>query len=173
MATHFSTDAGSPGYEQPREGVSPTETAAISTLGPVIAGARARGIADALEMLGEGAILLDFSGAVLHVGPLAKPMLGCALAVAGDHVVALTRKAAAPLQNLIQAGLAADAPRVLEVDLLCAQEGMRQRVRILRAPAGGDYQLLASVLVLEPPRRVRCTRPGRRVAEGDRDERAA
>ncbi|MDP2357051.1 MAG: hypothetical protein Q8M31_13465 [Beijerinckiaceae bacterium] len=168
MAPQYSTGDGSPGFEQPREGTSPAETVSPSALGPVIAGARARGIADALEMLGEGAILLDFSGAVLHVGPRAKPMLGCALAVTGDHVVALSRKATAPLQNLIQAGLAADAPRALEEDLLCAQEGMRQRVRILRVPAGGDYQLLASVLVLEPPRRVRCTRSRRLIAEGER-----
>jgi hypothetical protein len=130
----------------------------------VIAGARARGIADAFEMLGEGAILLDFSGAVLHVGPHAKTMLGSALAVTGDHVVALTRAASEPLQNLIQASLASDAPRVLEEDLICTQEGMRQRVRILRAPTDGDYQLLSSVLVMEPPRRVR----RRLIAKGER-----
>lgn len=158
MATQYSPGARSPGFQQPRDEVSSAAKASPSTLGPVVAGARARGVADAFEMLGEGAILLDFSGSVLHVGPLARPMLGSALAVTGNHVVALSRMASAPLQNLIQAGLASNAPRVLEVDLICAQEGMRQRVRVIRAPTDGDYQLLASVLVLEPPRRVRCKR---------------
>lgn len=167
MATEYPTGAGSPGYETLRDGGAPATSVSSSTLGPVIAGARARGIADAFEMLGEGAILLDFSGAVLHVGPLAKPMLGCVLAVVGDHAVALSPKAAGPLQNLIQAGLAADAPRVLEADLLCPQDGMRQRVRMLRAPTGGDYQLLASVLVLEPPRRVRSTRARRPIGDAE------
>lgn len=164
MATQYSTGARSSGYEHPHEEVSPSAKASPSTLEPVIAGARARGIADAFEMLGEGAILLDFSGAVLHVGSLARPMLGSALAITGDHVVALTRTASEPLQNLIQASLASDAPRILEEDLICTQVGMRQRVRILRAPTGGDYQLLSSVLVLEPPRRLR----RRLIAKGER-----
>src|SRR5690606_30426652 len=108
-------------------------------------------------------------GSVLHVGPLARPMLGCALSIAGGHVVALSRKAAMPLQRLIEAGLGDEAPRVLEEDLLCVEEGMRQRIRLVRAPAGDAYQLLASVLVLEPPRRVRSRRGGgRRPAEGAR-----
>ncbi len=168
MATQYSTGARSPGFEQTRDADGPSATLSPSTLGPVIAGARARGIADALEMMGEGAILLDFSGTVLHVGPLAKPMLGCALAIMGDHVVALSSRASKPLQELIQASLANAAPFVFEADLLCAQVGMRQRVRILRPPAGGDFQLLASVLVLEPPRRVRTPRSRRVNSENER-----
>ena len=168
MATHFQAGAQTPGVE-PRGEASGSTISSSDALAPVIAGARARGIADAFEMIGEGAILLDFSGAVLHVGPLARPMLGCALAVTNDHVVALSRKAAEPLQHLLQAGLADDAPRVLEEDLLCAEEGMRQRVRMVRASTPDAYQLLASVLILEPPRRVR-SRRGLRHAE---DKKAA
>ncbi len=118
-------------------------------------------------MMGEGAILLDFSGSVLHVGAQAKPMLGCALAIAGGHVVAASRKASEPLQRILQAGLADDAPRIIEADPLCAEHGMRQRVRMVRAPEGDAYQLLASVLLIEPPRRVRSRRCDRH-AEAER-----
>lgn len=170
MAIQISSSAQPPGVE-PRRGDTPQPGASSpDTLAPIIAGARARGIADAFEMIGEGAILLDFSGSVLHVGPLAKPMLGCALSVTGGHIVAISRKAAGPLQALIEAGLADGAPRVLEEDLLCAEEGMRQRVRMVRAPSDDAYQLLAAVLVLEPPRRVRSRRSSRHAAE---DARAA
>lgn len=168
MAIPFSPGEQVPGVEPRKVESSEPITATHDTLAPVIAGARARGIADAFEMIGEGAILLDFSGSVLHVGGLAKPMLGCALTVTGGHVVAASRKAAEPLQRLIEAGLADDAPRVLEEDLLCAEEGMRQRIRMVRAPAGDAYQLLASVIVLEPPRRVRSRRTLRRHAEAER-----
>jgi hypothetical protein len=137
----------------------------------MIAGARARGVADAFEMIGEAAILLDYSSAVLHVSALAKPMLGCAVNIAGGHVVALSRKAADPLERLLECGLSDDTgPLICEADLLCAEEGMRQRLRLVKAPGGDAYQLLAAVLLLEPPRRVRCRRSGRPMAE---DERAA
>lgn len=168
MAIPFSPGEQAPGVAPRTVDRSEPITSPHDTLAPVIAGARARGIADAFEMIGEGAVLLDFSGSVLHVGSLAKPMLGCALAITGGHVVAMSRKATDPLQRLIEAGLADDAPRVLEEDLLCTEEGMRQRIRMVRAPGGDAYQLLASVLVLEPPRRVRSRRTARRLAEGER-----
>ena len=48
------------------------------------------------------------------------------------------------------------SPGRLEEDLLCAEHGMRQRVRLYRVDNCGDRrQLLCAVLVLEPPRRVR------------------
>jgi hypothetical protein len=138
-------------------------------LAPLLAGARARGVADAFEMIGEAAILLDFSGAVLHVSALAKPMLGCAVSIAGGHVVALSHKAADPLERLIERGLSDHpAPAVFEADLRCAEKGMRQRVRLVKAPSGDACQLLAAILLLEPPRRVRCRRASRAMAEGER-----
>ncbi|HEY8580198.1 MAG TPA: hypothetical protein VIL72_09960 [Beijerinckiaceae bacterium] len=125
-------------------------------MAPMIAGARARGIADAYEMMGEAAVLLDFSGTVLHASKDAEALMGCALAVTGGHVVAVDRKSAPALQRLLEAGLADTGPMRLEEDLLCAEDGMRQRVRLYRVPSAGEaYQLLSAVLVLEPPRRVR------------------
>ena len=129
-------------------------------IGAIIAGARARGVADAFDLLGEAAILLDFSGAVLQVGARATPLLGCALSVASDHLAPAGPRCAPALQALLEAGLS-DAPTArLEADLPCAEAGMRQRVRLYRVDDAGDpRQMLHCVLVLEPPRRVRRVRP--------------
>lgn len=125
-------------------------------LAPIIAGARARGIADAFEMLGEAAILLDFSGCVLHVGEGVERLLGCALSITSNHVTPTSRKSADELQALLEAGLSERGPARLEMDLMCAEEGMRQRVRLYHVDNSSDArQLLSAVLVLEPPRRVR------------------
>ena len=125
-------------------------------IAPIIAGARARGIADALEMLGEAALLLDFHGCVLHVGESAKPLMGCALSITRDHLTAASSKSAEAVQRLLEAALCETSPGRLEEDLLCAEHGMRQRVRLYRVDNCGDRrQLLCAVLVLEPPRRVR------------------
>lgn len=136
-------------------------------LAPIIAGARARGIADAFKMLGEAAILLDFSGYVLHVGEGAEPLLGCALSITSSHLTPVSRKGVHQLQSLLEAGLSPDGPARLEEDLLCSEEGMRQRVRLYHVDNSGDArQLLCAVLVLEPPRRVRRLRARtRKVAE--------
>jgi hypothetical protein len=136
-------------------------------LAPIIAGARARGIADAFQMLGEAAILLDFSGYVLHVGEGAEPLLGCALSITSNHVTPTSRKNADQLQALLEAGLSECGPARLEMDLMCAEEGMRQRVRLYHVDNSSDSrQLLSAVLVLEPPRRVRRLRARtRKVAE--------
>lgn len=130
--------------------------ARANVIGPIIAGARARGVADAFELLGEAAILLDFSGAVLHVGASARPLIGCAVSIVSDHLAPANARSAAALQGLLEAGLAEGAAARLEADLPCAESGMRQRVRLYRVDDAGDpRQLLHSVLTLEPPRRVR------------------
>ncbi len=127
-----------------------------NVIGPIIAGARARGVADAFELLGEAAILLDFSGAVLHVGASARPLMGCALSVVSDHLAPAGPRSAPALQTLLEEGLSEAPAARLEADLPCAETGMRQRVRLYRVDDAGDpRQLLHSVLVLEPPRRVR------------------
>ena len=159
-----------PGRDETGNGMALRHNGAAKSgevLAPIIAGARARGIADAFQMLGEAAILLDFSGYVLHVGEGAEPLLGCALSITSNHVTPTSRRSAEELQALLEAGLADHGPGRLETDLLCAQEGMRQRVRLYHVDNSSDpRQLLSAVLVLEPPRRVRRLRARtRKVAE--------
>lgn len=59
-----------------------------SVLKPIIAGARARGVADGLEMLGVGAVLIDATGQVLHIGGRGRRMLGGWARLVNDHLVA-------------------------------------------------------------------------------------
>jgi hypothetical protein len=82
-------------------------------------------------------------------------------------VTPTSRRSAEELQALLEAGLADPGPGRLETDLLCAQEGMRQRVPLYHVNNSSDpRQLLSAVLVLEPPRRVRRLRARtRKVAE--------
>lgn len=157
MSSHL--DTGSADVRRERDSKrtdSGARADVLSTMAPMIAGARARGIADAFAMLGEAAILLDFTGTVLHVGDDAHPLLGASLTVAGGHVVAVQRRSTPALNRLLEAGLADGGPMHLEEDLLCVEDGMRQRVRLHRVPSAGEpFQLLAAVLTVEPPRRVR------------------
>ena len=146
MSIEVSPGAPPQGGGAARRGKKPAPQ--IDAIAPIIAGARARGIADAFEMMGEGAVLVDLSGAVLHVGRIARPMMGAAITVTRGQIAAASRRAAEPLEALLQTGLGEDAPRVLEADLLCEEEGMRQRVRLLRALGDDAYQLLSAVLVL-------------------------
>lgn len=59
-----------------------------SVLKPIIAGARARGVADGVEMLGVGAVLIDATGQVLHIGGRGRRMLGGWASLVNDHLVA-------------------------------------------------------------------------------------
>ena len=163
MSSHLST--GSADARRERDSIFTDNGARAEVMAPVIAGARARGIADAFAMLGEAAILIDFSGTVLHVADDAKALLGASLTVAGGHVVAVERRSTPALNRLLEAGLSESGPMRLEEDLLCVEDGMRQRVRLYRVPVAGEpFQLLSAVLAIEPPRRVR-RRPGKCAAD--------
>jgi hypothetical protein len=158
MSTHTTPGAGEAARwrEADSRNDAGSEPPRRNVIGPIIAGARARGVADAFELLGEAAILLDFSGAVLHVGASAHPLMGCALCVVSDHLAPAGPRSAPALQSLLEEGLSEASAARLEADLPCAETGMRQRVRLYRVDDAGDpRQLLHSVLVLEPPRRVR------------------
>ena len=59
-----------------------------ASLGSVLAEAHARGIVDGLEMLGVGAVLVDATGRVLHVGPRGLRLMAGWLRIVADHLVA-------------------------------------------------------------------------------------
>ena len=59
----------------------PEASAPAWPLAPLLAGARARGVADAFEWLGLAAILLDERGEVLHLSAGAVELICCVLAI--------------------------------------------------------------------------------------------
>lgn len=124
----------------------------LGALAPVIAGARARGLADAFELMGTAAILLSEFGSVLHVGASANTFLGDAVSVASSHLVAETAKANRDLEYLIAA---ISGMRDLHPVVIPRQDAPAIEIRAIRlADAANDpMQLLKAILVLRevPP----------------------
>jgi hypothetical protein len=76
------------------------------SLRPILAGARARGMADAFELLGLPAIFLDDDGGALHVSATAKRVIGGALVLNGGRLKAASAADDAALQAAMEAALA-------------------------------------------------------------------
>ena len=123
-------------------------------LGPLLAGARARGVADGLAWLGLAAILIDDRGEALHVNP-AVALMGDwlhlkdgrlrARHVAGDRALAETI-AAALTQGVVG-----------NVRLVASQGELWAHVAPMPADPDDPYQLLRAVILLS------CAREGRSV----------
>ncbi len=117
-------------------------------LAPMLAGARARGIADAYEMLGVGAVLLSDSGRVLHASDRACQLMRDMVSVTSDHLVGTNAEANAIIESLIGACLAGADGAAATVSE--PESGRRISLRIVNVPQGqGDcVQLLKSVMAV-------------------------
>jgi hypothetical protein len=121
----------------------------LEFLAPLLAGARARGIADGFELMGTGAILLDSSGTVLHVGATAQKLLGDGVSVASRHLVGTTDDINQNLQSLIAA--AVDETERPAQSIGIPRPGRSPlSVRAIRVPGAGKdrMQLLKAVVVI-------------------------
>ena len=119
-------------------------------MAPLLAGARAGGMAQAYEMLEIPAIFLDGEGAVLYVGPTALRLIGPHIAVHRRHLVAGSPEANERLQGLIESALTPNA--VPDFAILPRGEGLSPlAVHAVPVPGASDnpYQLLKTVLVLD------------------------
>ena len=128
------------------------EAAAMSAqdMAPLLAGARAGGMAQAYEILEIPAIFLDDEGAVLYVGPAALRLIGAHIAVHRRRLVAGSPEANERLQGLIESALAPNAAPGLA--LLPRGEGLSPlAVHAVPVPGAVDnpFQLLKTVLVLD------------------------
>jgi hypothetical protein len=125
------------------------ETLPPEILAPLLAGARARGIADAYEMMGAGAVLLGHSGRVLHASERASRLLQDVASVVSEHLVGATTDANGQIESLIGRWLAGqgDASTVLEGAVL----GQRISLRLVDVPQvqGESVQLLRAVIAVQ------------------------
>lgn len=115
---------------------------------PVLEGARARGMADAFELMGKHAIFFDGSGNVLHVAKSAEAHFGEELRLAGRQLVATGPDGNRVLQAVL--GAALDG-RAMEADL--TGESGQGGLRLIGLPGpqpAQACQLLRAVLLLEP-----------------------
>ncbi len=116
-------------------------------LTPLLAGARARGMADAFELLGKAALLIDASGGVLHVSAAAGRLLGESLALASRHLIGSNERDNAELQAIIGAALVGTSRPPI---ILGAGAQTRLRLSALPVPFAGDScQLLRAILFVE------------------------
>ena len=132
-----------------RTGVGHSQPVPAAEMLPIMEGARARGVADAFDLMGQGAILLDAAGGVLHVTAAAQALLGEQVCVQSGHLVARTADANHAIQQLLEAILDRGCKR--ESVELAAQDGFRAlRISGLAFAPGSRsaYQLLAAVLMI-------------------------
>ncbi len=118
-------------------------------LAPMLAGARARGIADAYEMMGLGVILLNDSGRVLHLSARARILMEGTIDIVSEHMVAATPEANSAIGRLIAAGIAGEQN---QQDGIVLESEAKRRVCVRAIPVPGhetsEFQLLKAVVVL-------------------------
>ena len=125
-------------------------------LKPLLEGARARGIADAFDLMGQAAVFLDGSGTVLHLTRHAETLIAgdraIDLTIVGGHLVGESGSANQRLGALIGAALCEDGPPPSEIEMAGASGAMR--IRAVRFPDGRDnpFQLLKAILLIDTRR---------------------
>ena len=126
--------------------------ATVAPLAPLLAGARARGVADGLELIGAAAALLDEQGEVLHLNARALSLLGGDLVLSGGRLRARDRA-----RDLTLAAASDSTVRNQVASHVALGDGARADglgIRIMPVTADGDepFQLLRAVAILEPRR---------------------
>jgi hypothetical protein len=132
------------------------EAAKPPPLGPLIAGARARGVADGFAWLGLAAILIDDRGEALHVNSGAVELMGEALFLEGGRLRARDRVADLGLNEAIGDALALGVARNVRLD--DAQGEMWVHVAPMPSEPDDHYQLLRAVALLSRAGRRRSAR---------------
>ena len=128
---------------------SPDEEGCSDLIGPMLAGAQARGVADTFELLGIGAALIDATGKVLHMGVCGRNIVVGWLRVVEDHLVADRPSDNKALQTLIGAAIDGSSEDAVPVRLEGRETGIL-KIRALRMPRSHSVnQLLRAVLVFE------------------------
>ncbi len=125
-------------------------------LGPLLAGARARGVADGLAWLGLAAILIDDRGEALHVSSDAAALMGDSLFLEGGRLRSRDRGADLALAEAVDAALTDGRAGHLR---LAAPEGeLWLHVAPMQADPDDPYQLLRVVALLSRARDGRVVR---------------
>jgi hypothetical protein len=126
---------------------------APAPLAPLLAGARARGVADGLELIGAAAALLDEQGEVLHVNDRALGLMGQTLFVSGERLRARDDAADAALTQAIGSTLRQGVASRVAVGEGSGEGALGIRIVPISNEDGKDaFQLLRAVAIIEPCR---------------------
>ena len=126
------------------------EPAKAPPLGPLLAGARARGVADGFSWLGLAAILVDDRGEALHVNPGAVELMGEALYLDGGRLHARDPQTDIQLADAFCDALTLGEARNLR--LLGPEGEMWAHIAPMAADPDDSYQLLRAVVLLSRAR---------------------
>jgi hypothetical protein len=126
-------------------------------LGPLLAGARARGVADGLAWLGLAAVLIDDRGEALHISSGAQALMGDSLYMENGRLRARELGADRALGEAIHAALADGHSGHLRLPTADGDE-LWLHIAPMAVDADDPYQLLRVVALLS---RARDGRPAR------------
>ena len=119
-------------------------------LAPLIAGARARGVADGLEWLGLAAVLIDDRGEALHVNAGAVELMGEALYLERGRLRSGDAEVDRRLDAAIDGAVVGGAPTRVAIPAPGGGEALWLRVGAIAAGERDAFQLLRAVAILEP-----------------------
>jgi len=118
-------------------------------LQPLLAGAHARGMADAFELAGVAAVLIDARGLVLHAGTPARNLFGIELRLEHDHLFGGTAESTLCLQDWIAEALSdADLPDPVTIPRP-GRSSCKLHARRVAGAAGNPFQLLKLLIIIE------------------------
>jgi len=136
--------------DRPTAGAPVAVRGAAAPLAPLLAGARARGVADGLEMIGAAAALLDEQGEVLHLNARALSLLGDHLVLAGGRLRARDRALDQTLAAAIDSSVRRQIASRVALGDAGSAGGLGVRIMPVTAEADDAFQLLRAVAILEP-----------------------
>lgn len=125
------------------------EAPRVDPLQPLLAGAHARGMADAFELAGIAAVMIDQQGMVLHAGAPAHDLFGPELRIEYDHLVGGTAESTTAIQALIGGALGegeSPSPVVLNRN---GRSPLKLHARRAPGAAGNVCQMLKVLIIIE------------------------
>jgi hypothetical protein len=118
-------------------------------IAPILAGARARGMADAFEMLEIAAVLVAADGEVLFANARARALLGRDLTLSGEHLRAIDEADERALRCMIDAAVAESDAKPGALILRRGAPSLRLRAMPVVSDRGDPFQLARAVIVLD------------------------
>lgn len=136
-------------HSRPDRGAAASPAPVRAPLAPLLAGARARGVADGLELVGAAAALLDEQGEVLHANRKALGLMGAGLFLSGQRLRARDQAADETLAAAIDAGVRHGVASWVALGEGLDKGAFGVRIVPVAAEAGESFQLLRAVAIFE------------------------
>ncbi len=118
-------------------------------LAPLLAGSRARGVADGLEWLGVAAVLLDDRGEVLHANSGAVELMGEELFIQAGRLRARATEVDSALSDAIREALTSGTPTTVPISLASGQGPLAARIAAIDSLEDDPFQLLRIIAILD------------------------